>query len=324
MHRTSTPSNPLNSFGSIMEGRNYEGDTSLRYRFGFNGKEKDNETYGDGNELDFGARIYDSRLGRFLSMDPLSRKFAHKSPYLALDNNPLSFIDKGGDSTAYYTAKGFLLFKSNDSRPDAIVIISDDKVFEFNKMLSQAIVNNKNPENPKDNEGVDEFRKLGKVYELSIFRDLYKRSMDESNLDKGTKSDNKTIYFVDAKTGKPLHNEIEMKLQDVNGKIVPLGKDKPGNFESVVQDVGVPGTVATAHSHTEINVSYYIKTVVGKAVSWALDKSYSGVSAGDKFSCKAQPGYLSIVVEKNTTYFYDSSNVAITFKNFKNAPVAPK
>jgi RHS repeat-associated protein len=96
MYRTSTPSHPLNSFGSIMEGRSYEGDTSLRYRFGFNGKEKDNEPYGDGNEMDFGARMYDSRIGRWLSLDPLMAKYPFLSPFNYCENNPVVFIDPDG------------------------------------------------------------------------------------------------------------------------------------------------------------------------------------------------------------------------------------
>ncbi|MCU7549877.1 hypothetical protein OCK74_12165 [Chitinophagaceae bacterium LB-8] len=41
------------------------------YRYGFNGKENDNEVKGDGNSLDFGGRIYDPRLGRWHSTDPV-------------------------------------------------------------------------------------------------------------------------------------------------------------------------------------------------------------------------------------------------------------
>ncbi len=36
------------------------------YRYGFNGKEKDNEWSGIGNHLDFGERGYDSRIARWL------------------------------------------------------------------------------------------------------------------------------------------------------------------------------------------------------------------------------------------------------------------
>jgi hypothetical protein len=35
------------------------------YRYGFNGKENDNKVKGEGNQQDYGMRVYDPRLGRF-------------------------------------------------------------------------------------------------------------------------------------------------------------------------------------------------------------------------------------------------------------------
>ncbi|MDP2176242.1 MAG: RHS repeat-associated core domain-containing protein [Bacteroidota bacterium] len=67
-----------------------------RYKYGFNGMEKDNETYGEGNAYDFGARIYDSRLGRWLSLDPLMAEYSSFTPYNSFINNPLFFIDNAG------------------------------------------------------------------------------------------------------------------------------------------------------------------------------------------------------------------------------------
>jgi RHS repeat-associated protein len=66
------------------------------YMFGFNGQEKDNEIKGTGNSLDFGARVYDSRLGRFLSLDPVQQNFPFQSPYLFASNNPVYLIDMEG------------------------------------------------------------------------------------------------------------------------------------------------------------------------------------------------------------------------------------
>ena len=66
------------------------------YRFSFNGKEKDDEMKGIGNSLDFGARIYDSRLGKFLSIDPCFKEFPFVSPYTYVLNNPLIYIDRDG------------------------------------------------------------------------------------------------------------------------------------------------------------------------------------------------------------------------------------
>ena len=66
------------------------------YRFGFNGKENDNEIKGTGNSLDFGARIYDPRAVRWASVDPLQKKYAELSPYQFCANNPIKFVDKDG------------------------------------------------------------------------------------------------------------------------------------------------------------------------------------------------------------------------------------
>ncbi|WPQ60142.1 RHS repeat-associated core domain-containing protein [Chitinophaga sancti] len=69
------------------------------YRYGFNGKENDNEVKGEGNQIDFGARIYDPRIGMFSSLDPYMNKFAWLSPYSYASNNPIRFIDENGAST---------------------------------------------------------------------------------------------------------------------------------------------------------------------------------------------------------------------------------
>lgn len=67
------------------------------YRFGFNGMEKDNSIKGTGNSYDFGARIYDSRLGRFLSVDPKWKIYDKISPYCFAGNSPILFIDYNGE-----------------------------------------------------------------------------------------------------------------------------------------------------------------------------------------------------------------------------------
>lgn len=76
-----------------MPGRKYSSNSG--YRYGFNGKENDNST-GEGN-LDFGARIMDVRLGRWLSVDLFQIKYPALSPYNYCDNSPISFIDLDGN-----------------------------------------------------------------------------------------------------------------------------------------------------------------------------------------------------------------------------------
>ena len=59
---------------------------------------KDNEVEGEGDVYDFGARMYDARLGRFMSVDPLSAKFPSWSTYVFAYDNPISLIDFDGMS----------------------------------------------------------------------------------------------------------------------------------------------------------------------------------------------------------------------------------
>lgn len=58
--------------------------------------EKDNELKGSGNSYDFGARIYDPRVGRWLSVDPLQSKAPDWSPYRFGFDNPIRYKDPDG------------------------------------------------------------------------------------------------------------------------------------------------------------------------------------------------------------------------------------
>ncbi len=89
-----------NSFGFGMDSRAFSGEKDW---FGFGGqacplfwRENDNELKGDGNSLDFGGRIYDSRLGRWLSLDPMQAKYPDISPYSYTLNSPVQFVDPDG------------------------------------------------------------------------------------------------------------------------------------------------------------------------------------------------------------------------------------
>ncbi len=82
------------AFGMTMPGRQNSGSND--YRYGFNGKEKDEEIKENGNSLDFGARLYDSRLGRWLGLDPLASKYPSLSAYIFAGNMPIIAIDPDG------------------------------------------------------------------------------------------------------------------------------------------------------------------------------------------------------------------------------------
>ena len=78
-----------------MPGRKYS-QANTTYRYGFNGKENDNDVKGEGNQQDYGMRIYDPRVGKFLSVDPLTKSYPWYTPYQFAGNMPIANIDLDG------------------------------------------------------------------------------------------------------------------------------------------------------------------------------------------------------------------------------------
>ena len=78
-------------FGMPMPDRNVEGD----YRYGYQGEfaETDKETGMPAFEL----RLWDARIGRWLTVDPYSQ---YHSPYMGMDNNPITSVDPTGGCTS--------------------------------------------------------------------------------------------------------------------------------------------------------------------------------------------------------------------------------
>ncbi len=71
------------------------------YTYGFNGQENDSET----GTQDYGFRIYNPSLGRFLSVDPLTKGYPELTPYQFASNRPIDGIDM--DGLEYHSATGW-------------------------------------------------------------------------------------------------------------------------------------------------------------------------------------------------------------------------
>lgn len=82
-------------FGMVMEGRKYY-NPNYDYRYGFNGKEDDKD-FGE-NQLiqDYGFRLYNPAIGKFLSVDPLTDSYPWYTPYQFAGNKSIRFIDLDG------------------------------------------------------------------------------------------------------------------------------------------------------------------------------------------------------------------------------------
>jgi RHS repeat-associated protein len=81
------------AFGVALYGRTWSSDS---YRYGFNGKEKDDELNQNGTSYTFEYRVHDSRLGRFLSIDPVAKSYPWNSTYCFAENRVIDGIDLEG------------------------------------------------------------------------------------------------------------------------------------------------------------------------------------------------------------------------------------
>jgi RHS repeat-associated protein len=77
------------AFGQAITERTYN---AAAYKYGYNGKEKDPET----GLQDYGFRMYDPRLCRFPSVDPLTKEYPYYSPYQFAGNMPIQCTDIDG------------------------------------------------------------------------------------------------------------------------------------------------------------------------------------------------------------------------------------
>ncbi|MBK7221756.1 MAG: RHS repeat-associated core domain-containing protein [Saprospiraceae bacterium] len=112
--------------------------TTQDYRYGYNGKENDNEVKGESNQQDYGFRVYDPRVGRFLSVDPLVGEFASWTSYHYVHNNPMRLTDPTGmkaDTTRVQDQKGnWKVTDVNISRTNTWVF-NNGQIYTYNNEL---------------------------------------------------------------------------------------------------------------------------------------------------------------------------------------------
>ena len=98
-HTTPAPSSPIINYYFLI----------INWTYTFSAKEKDFET----GLSYFGSRYYSSNLSIWLSVDPMSDKYASLSPYNYCADNPVKLVDPNGEENmyAFHYAQRYLLNK---------------------------------------------------------------------------------------------------------------------------------------------------------------------------------------------------------------------
>ncbi|APD07419.1 hypothetical protein UJ101_01912 [Flavobacteriaceae bacterium UJ101] len=100
-------------FGLIHKGYNNQDNTLTdKYKYGYNGKEEQEEL--GLNWSDYGARNYDTSLGRWMNMDPATDLLESSTPYAYALNSPIIYLDEDGELPILINGK----VASDDERAD--------------------------------------------------------------------------------------------------------------------------------------------------------------------------------------------------------------
>lgn len=85
---------------------------------------------GSGNQYDYGFRIYNPRLGRFLSVDPLTKSFPMLTPYQFASNRPIDGIDLDGLEWKKIETYNPQTGVTNIHFQVKLTVVNDSKVFK--------------------------------------------------------------------------------------------------------------------------------------------------------------------------------------------------
>mgnify|MGYP001271720938 CR=1 FL=1 len=114
--------NTLHPFGMLLVGRSWQSV----YRFMFNGYETEDAISRNNSGINFGERMYNAQIGRWIAVDPLFKLQPAQSPYKAFLNNPNLYIDNGGNTEWKFTR---YIIESTGESFFKIEVVDPDKLY---------------------------------------------------------------------------------------------------------------------------------------------------------------------------------------------------
>jgi len=214
---------------SMTTGNTYPTTSSNRWKY--NGKET--QTTGDVNWLDYGARMYDEVIGRWIKPDPMSEKYYGSSVYAYCKNNPLEFVDPTGMDWYEFDQNGNYQKKTKMKGTNRIVIHTVEKTKEGHKYDTHKFVNFADPKNDARDIDNGTINKLVFVGEEEIQSMMKKQGAFESgkvNFGLESQGGGDFDYSFTVLSEKYPNAEFDPSTEKSNSLFLPEGDNTAHNF----------------------------------------------------------------------------------------------
>ena len=213
------------AWGYPLEGRSFNADSM---KFKYTGKELDKESLYDY----FGARYYDSRIGRWGQTEPLLEKYLSSTPYAYSINNPLKFVDLNGQD-----AIGKVDEENNKINIYAKIYYSTNSKFKgsFSSTNADRLKNYITEAQINWNKAGVMMEYKGKDYEVSFSFELIETNYENSQLSKVLETEGNNIalsemFYVDSKD--QIHKDVPAGVSENILRIFePTGRSGTGSHE---------------------------------------------------------------------------------------------
>jgi RHS repeat-associated protein len=311
-------------FGLTMKVIGKEGIGGLQNKFKYNGKEEQSKEFSDGSGLDYldyGARMYDAQIGRWMNIDLLSDLSRRWSPFTYCYNNPIRVIDPDGMFADFINEDGKKIGSDGVDDKKLYVIKTSQKKFD-SEAPSAGITKN-------EAKATEEFIKKnsGNIEAFKANDIAYKNSVE---IEPNTDSRQAMVDIVSKDNGKG--GTADANNREYGGRIRSTGEVIESPAGPVANPLTNPNAhidiissvnQSTFHSHpsgANIESTGGANTIGGSTKFGSFQNAPSNIG-GDIQNSGSRINYV-FSRGNNTVYIYNNTGVIATLpiKNF----VAPK